>query len=206
MRRKSLVALFLLMLSLSISVVFFGWAQNQNQTISANYRIASYVIGSGGVMGSSSSSHYHSATAGEEIAGVSFSENNILLSGYWQTEDFLPTAIADNNEAASPNLFKLHQNYPNPFNPQTTIEYDLPVEAIVCMDIFNLTGQKIRTLLNAALQGAGFRQVIWNGCDDQGKLVGSGVYLFRLIVLKSSTANQAHEILYQQSQKMLFVK
>jgi len=75
--------------------------------------------------------------------------------------------------------FQLYQNYPNPFNAQTQIEYFLPQAAPVRLFIYNLYGQKVRTLLDE-LQAAGSRQVLWTGTDDFNQPVGSGVYLLRL--------------------------
>lgn len=75
--------------------------------------------------------------------------------------------------------FELFGNYPNPFNPSTTISFDLPVRATVNLDIFNLRGQKIRSLVESELP-AGTHSAVWNGLDDQGHPVSSGVYLYRL--------------------------
>ena len=70
-------------------------------------------------------------------------------------------------------------NYPNPFNPETTISYNLPEKGIVEIDVFNIKGQKVRTLIHEA-QEAGPHTVTWSGDDDSGKHVSSGVYLYRL--------------------------
>ncbi len=77
------------------------------------------------------------------------------------------------------NSFELQQNYPNPFNPSTTIEYELPKSGLVQLTIYNSVGQKVRTLVNVR-QSAGRYQVVWNGCDQTGRQVGSGVYFCRL--------------------------
>ena len=75
--------------------------------------------------------------------------------------------------------FRLFQNYPNPFNPTTTIRYALPGSVPVELTVYNLLGQKVRTLVHRR-QPAGRYQVQWDGRDDQGKPVASGVYLYRL--------------------------
>jgi subtilisin family serine protease len=80
-----------------------------------------------------------------------------------------------------PTGFSLGQNYPNPFNPSTVIRYSLPTSGRVTLDIFNVLGQKIRSLVNN-LQTTGSHNVEWNGRDGAGKLVDSGVYLYRLQV------------------------
>lgn len=73
----------------------------------------------------------------------------------------------------------LHQNVPNPFNPQTTIRYDLPASSHVRLSIFDTTGRRIRTLVDEE-QSAGSREAVWNGRDDAGNSVSSGVYFYVL--------------------------
>lgn len=75
--------------------------------------------------------------------------------------------------------FKLLQNYPNPFNPETSITFSLPVAGVVQLDIFNLLGQKVRTLVNG-LREASVHTVQWNGKNDAGVQVPSGLYFYRI--------------------------
>ena len=79
-----------------------------------------------------------------------------------------------------PETFSLAQNYPNPFNPSTTIEYKLPVYSLVSLTIYNLLGQKIRSLLSQTQKPAGPHRVIWDGKDDSGRRVAAGVYFYKL--------------------------
>ena len=85
-------------------------------------------------------------------------------------------------------------NYPNPFNPETVIKYSLPAAGRTEIYIYNLLGQKIRTLLNEQQQ-KGFHQIVWNGRNDNGELVANGVYFYRII-----TANA------QETKKILMLK
>ncbi len=75
--------------------------------------------------------------------------------------------------------YQLNQNYPNPFNPETIIEYRVPERGKVELNIYNMLGQKIRTLVNQDLP-AGTYQVLWDGKDDIGNIVASGIYLYQL--------------------------
>ena len=72
-------------------------------------------------------------------------------------------------------------NYPNPFNPETTISLTLAVESMLRIEIYNIKGQKVRTLVNREYI-AGKHNVVWNGTDDNGLNVASGVYFYQLRV------------------------
>lgn len=88
------------------------------------------------------------------------------------------TAIGDDVNLL-PEKFVLEQNYPNPFNPSTTINYYLPTGENIELAIYNLAGQKVKTLVNAK-QSAGVHQIRWDGRNDSGELAASGVYIYRL--------------------------
>ncbi|MCF7857966.1 MAG: T9SS type A sorting domain-containing protein [Candidatus Cloacimonetes bacterium] len=82
-----------------------------------------------------------------------------------------------NNELPITN-FKL-QNYPNPFNPETKIVFDLPESGNVKLEIYNVKGQKVKTLLDCYMS-PGRSEMIWNSRDDKGRKVSSGVYFYKL--------------------------
>jgi predicted outer membrane repeat protein len=84
-------------------------------------------------------------------------------------------------EITTPPKVTLHSAYPNPFNPQTTIQFDVPVASQVNLQIYNAQGQLVRTLANNQKE-AGHHRVIWNGKDEQGKSVESGLYFYKLTV------------------------
>ncbi len=83
------------------------------------------------------------------------------------------------DEQVVPTVFGLYQNYPNPFNPKTKIEYQLPKDTQVEISIYNIRGEKVRTLVNEKKK-AGYHNVIWNGIDDRNRELSSGVYLYRI--------------------------
>ena len=78
-----------------------------------------------------------------------------------------------------PSEFSLAQNYPNPFNPTTTIQYSVPTTGKVRLEIFNIVGQKIATVVDQ-VQTPGTWTALWNGKNDQGITVSTGLYLYRL--------------------------
>ena len=92
-------------------------------------------------------------------------------------------------EAEPPQNFELFQNYPNPFNPTTNIEFLLPRSGQVKIEIFNILGQKVRTLVDQRLR-AGQKVVDWDGRDDSGKEVTSGIYFYRLRTSEFSQTNK----------------
>ena len=81
----------------------------------------------------------------------------------------------------TPKIPKLIGNYPNPFNPTTTISFSIPVESIVDISVFNIKGQKVKTLINNEYS-KGSHSVFWNGDDDSGKVISSGIYYYQLKV------------------------
>ena len=93
-------------------------------------------------------------------------------------------------EMGLPTAYRLAQNYPNPFNPTTTINYALPATGEYGLEIgslhtslkvFNLLGQEVRSLVDE-VQETGYYTVTWNGRDNKGMQVSSGIYFYRLSV------------------------
>lgn len=87
-----------------------------------------------------------------------------------------------------PNKPQLHGNYPNPFNPTTTLGYSLPSATHVTLEVFNVLGQKIASLVNEN-QEAGKYEVVWDSKDESGHTVASGIYFYRLTT-NEMTANR----------------
>ena len=84
-----------------------------------------------------------------------------------------------NHEAAKPSEFPALAVYPNPFNPSTMIECTLPVNGLTELAIYSITGQKMRTLAAEKLS-AGKHSFLWDGKDEAGHTVSSGIYITRL--------------------------
>jgi hypothetical protein len=105
--------------------------------------------------------------------------------------NFPTTAVEDENDQTTrrPAEFELSQNYPNPFNPETEIEYALKKTGHVTLYIYNVLGEKVKTLLDQN-QPAGFYQINWDGKNDNGKPISSGIYLYKLEVNGFSEARK----------------
>jgi len=87
--------------------------------------------------------------------------------------------VSDSDEVITPITTELYGNYPNPFNPETVIRFGLAREDRVSIDVFSVKGQLVKTLVSG-VYGAGEHKVVWNGRDDLGRQVGSGVYFYRM--------------------------
>jgi flagellar hook assembly protein FlgD len=94
-----------------------------------------------------------------------------------------------NETAAFPNALSIRGVFPNPFNPSTTIVFSLPRTGQATLAIYNPSGQKIRELVSGAIT-AGNHSMQWDGRDDKGKIVSSGVYITRLR-MGAMTASQS---------------
>ena len=87
----------------------------------------------------------------------------------------------EENEDSNPNNFILYSNYPNPFNSNTTISFSILNTSKIEISVFNIKGQKVKLLAKNSFE-RGDHSVIWNGKDDTGKSVSSGIYFYKLNV------------------------
>lgn len=127
--------------------------------------------------------------------GYAFMEATSFNMEYWAGNTFIadyevevnllpPVGITQGEDGTAPREYALHQNYPNPFNPETAISYQLSPKgqaavSQVKLAIYNLLGQKVRTLVNTR-QPAGRYEVNWDGRDENGAEVSGGIYFYRL--------------------------
>ena len=100
----------------------------------------------------------------------------------------------ENDQLNVPDKFALFQNQPNPFNPETRISYYLPEGCEVKLTVYDILGRRVKTLCEG-YQDAGMKRVTWDGRDDQGDQLGSGIYFYRLQAGK-----------FSQTQKMTLLK
>jgi hypothetical protein len=117
-----------------------------------------------------------------------------LITGTIYFDDLSVKVIgkADAIDDLSKNMpleFDLANNYPNPFNPTTTIAYTIPDAGKVTLEIFNVLGQHIQTLVNED-QVAGRYQVMWDGKDKSGNTIGSGIYFYQLTTNRAVTVKK----------------
>jgi len=110
----------------------------------------------------------------EDVDG---SAHSLSMTPEFQGVSFVPSEVAGTE--LLPGEFSLAQNAPNPFNPQTRIDYDIPKATNVRLEIYNVLGQHVKTLVDE-FQEPGSKSVIWDGRDNSGSTVASGIYFYRM--------------------------
>lgn len=125
---------------------------------------------------------------------ILFTNDPIYPSVAITTQGIATTLTGIDGNAAIPIKFALEPNFPNPFNPTTSIQYSVGKSARIELRVFDILGQEIRTLVNE-IKNPGTYEVVWDGKNNAGRQVPSGVYFYRL-----QTAQ------FTQTRKMLFVK
>jgi hypothetical protein len=126
-------------------------------------------------------------------------DNNSILYSSKYSED------SDKNKQVKtdkliPKEFELFNNYPNPFNPSTTIKYTLPTESKVDVIIFDIIGREVKTLANG-FNGIGYKEVVWDGKNNNGQQVSSGIYICRI---KATSLEDLS--VFEKSIKLLLMK
>ena len=111
-------------------------------------------------------------------------------------------SVEDEIALALPKKFSLEQNYPNPFNPETSISFSIPQDATVRLTIYNILGQKISTLIDGQ-RSSGVYTINWNGRNDVGNQVASGLYFYRIEARHSKNGEQR---IFVDAKKMLLLR
>ena len=141
-----------------------------------NANVASYVgVGPIDIAAGDSVSFGIAALASSSIYELEYVASE--LQGFWDIH--FPEVLGNVDEAVLPIAFAMHQNYPNPFNPVTSVRYDIPSTSEVTISVYSLLGQKVKTLTSNVHQ-PGFYSVQWNGTNDMGAAVSSGVYICKI--------------------------
>ena len=109
--------------------------------------------------------------------------------------------FAPSSQKELPKQFALYRNYPNPFNPTTTIRYDLPKESRVRIVIYDALGQVIRQLIDGD-QSAGYQLMVWDGRNEKGNSVASGMYFYQIEA--AATGEKAG--VFNEVRKMLVIR
>jgi len=123
------------------------------------------------------------------ITGAAQGEMGDISAWKLPENEFTPADVLAGNSGnivSIPGAFDLRPNVPNPFNPSTAINFDLYEDGVVSLELYNIAGQKIRTLIDREMLGIGPHSIIWNAADDGGQPVSAGIYLYKLSVGEKS--------------------
>jgi hypothetical protein len=148
---------------------------------SAN-QIQRSVLDGGGGMWLSTTNYKLCSSVGQSITGAQSGSTMKLYTGFWNpwVVTMSPVEQEQDDFTSLPKEFDLRQNYPNPFNPTTVIEYALPKSSQVRIQIYNVLGRRVRNLVDQR-QEPGYKTIYWDGKDDSGIEVSSGVYFYRIV-------------------------
>ncbi|MCL2062827.1 MAG: carboxypeptidase regulatory-like domain-containing protein [Candidatus Cloacimonetes bacterium] len=116
---------------------------------------------------------------GLEVGEYEYSIKAVYWAGDSEPVSVIVNITGSDSDPSIPMETVLRGNFPNPFNPVTTISFDIREEGHVRIDIFNIRGQRVRTLINEEMT-SGKYSLEWNGNDDNGRNVSSGVYFYRM--------------------------
>ncbi|MBN2172189.1 MAG: hypothetical protein JW819_12790 [Candidatus Krumholzibacteriota bacterium] len=139
-------------------------------------RLRASAFGSAGQPASSPNAVINSTLGQPTPIGVGAAGGVVLHAGFWYAHRF--TGLTDAPPAGAP-AFRLWQNYPNPFNPATTIRFTLAEAGLVRLSVLDPRGRLVRRLVDGPWP-PGTHTVVWDGTDDAGRPVASGLYLYRL--------------------------
>ena len=173
-RRYVGMALLLpLMLVVAVSIV-------AAQMASQYFKIPTSVLCSGG--GQESSANFRvQNSVGQPVTGKCESANYKAYIGFWSAKPIWVVGVEEEFAKTStlPKVYSLYQNYPNPMSYATKIEYSLPKVSHVTLKIYNISGQLVETLVEES-QTPGCYRVVWNGQDNSGNKVPSGIYFYQI--------------------------
>ena len=132
----------------------------------------------------------------KKITDISFYDSNGKISGndyisfyYGCEEGLVGCNELGQLDAEYPTNFTLNQNYPNPFNPITTIEFTLDKNDNIRLNIYDINGRKIRTLISGFTLSGSY-SIKWNGTDYKGNNMPSGIYIYQLVSSTNSATNK----------------
>jgi hypothetical protein len=149
------------------------------QTFASGEEVPWWSINGGGVINLSSDKFGGSAS--QTAIGKATGDYTVYF-GFWTpwVVEMSPVEWEETDLAKLPDHFDLGQNYPNPFNPTTVIEYALPQRSSVKITIYNVLGQKVK-MLKEEMEEAGYKSVVWDGKDDVGTEMASGIYFYQIV-------------------------
>ncbi len=171
-------------------LVFIGIAASA--TADAQEQIPWSVIATGGVVGASDGTEFLSATLGQAITGPGSNGTNTAFQGFWVPLIQISSVEGPIAGDLADGAFRLH-NFPNPFSTATTISYTLEARSRVRMEIFDLLGKSVATLVDDEME-SGDHNTEWNGLTENGSKADGGIYICTLSVDSPGSHSNAARI------------
>ncbi len=164
-----------------VNYTYIGSGDNAGGIAAEGDSISRQVLDGGGAMWLTAGGYRLSSSVGQSITGYQATGSYKLYTGFWNpwVVEMSPVEWDEVDLTQRPEEFDLRQNYPNPFNPTTIIQYALPKASQVKIEIYNILGQRVRILVDEQ-QTPGYKVIDWDGKDDAGIEVSSGVYFYRI--------------------------
>jgi hypothetical protein len=131
---------------------------------------------------------YSNVADGEEMTFKYYDSTHDEVVEYTESIEFTPDMVfgdgfntfgLSREALPAPEEYNLSDAYPNPFNPTTTLSFSIPTEGVVSLNIYDMTGRLVSTLVDGNLE-QGYHSIIWNGMDSNGHAVSSGMYIYSL--------------------------
>ena len=169
----------------------FSLTISSDVSAQSTYKVKTAVIGSAGFPASGAGVRINSTLGQPSPIGIGTGTGTALYGGFWKSGWLAIITDSDLPDAARNELY---QNYPNPFNPTTTIKYSIAQAASVQLVVYNVAGQRIRSLVNET-KPAGTYTEIWDGKNDGGRSVATGIYFYRFMAGR-----------YSEVKKMILLK
>ena len=118
---------------------------------------------------------------GEKISDISGNNNHgsIFQAEWIQGPSLSTIGVEQSRHSNLPEKISLLNNYPNPFNAQTTIHFMLPHTVHINLDIFNIKGEIVKSLISKVMD-AGYQSIKWDGTDNNGQKMSSGMYIYKI--------------------------
>ncbi|HWP81442.1 MAG TPA: T9SS type A sorting domain-containing protein [Bacteroidota bacterium] len=181
-------------ISLLVDLVSLSALLAQNSKLTTSTFSSGFGFPSGG-------NAFVATSAGQQFVGFSSGPNTAVSTGFLPSAFIAGTPTAIPEEVVLPLSFSLSQNYPNPFNPSTTIAYEIPRSSFVTIQVFNVLGQLVATIVEEQ-KGPGKYNLVWHAKDQYGSQLSSGVYFYRI----HARAVDGSEQNFVQTKKLSLVK
>ena len=176
---------------LGLLLVALQWTYGQNSAVK-------WWTSSSGYADSKSGNSMMVSVVGDQFVGTMTTGNSLVSTGFLAEPETTPTSVLSSDNLTQPAAFWLSQNYPNPFNPSTTIDFTLPENGHATLNVYNMLGQEVATLLDRDLESGSLHHAVFNA--DK---LATGMYIARLQFLSSASRSNGERHLIM---KMMMLK